>query len=202
MTLSEVLCEAGEPTRYVYFPIGGFISLLAEVDGERVLEVGMIGREGMLGVQLAVGVREQPLRAIVQGSGTALRIGEASFRRELAGSAALRSTLSSYLYLLLIQHAGAAACIRYHTIEPRLARWLLMTHDRAGTPSFHVTQEFLAYMLGVRRVGVTHAATRLQQRGLITYARGEITVVDRPGLEAAACTCYAKDRSAYAAQLA
>jgi CRP-like cAMP-binding protein len=202
LPLSQILGEPGAPTRHVHFPLDGFVSLLAQVDDEHVIEVGMVGREGMLGVQLALGVASEPLRSLVQGEGRALRIDAAAFRRELAVSAALRTTLDRYVYVLLSQHARAAACLRFHMIEERLARWLLMSQDRASSYVFQLTQEFLAYMLGVRRVGVTIAAGELQRRHLIAYERGEMTIVDRAGLELAACSCYASDRALYAANFA
>ena len=202
LTLSQVLGEADAPTTHVYFPIDGFFSLLAQVDSEHVIEVGMVGREGMLGIQLALGVATEPLKSLVQGEGQALRIDAKAFRRELATNAALRSTLDRYVYVLLSQHARAAACLRFHMIEQRLARWLLMSQDRAASDVFQLTQEFLAYMLGVRRVGVTVAAGELQRKHLISYERGEMTIVDRAGLELAACSCYASDRAVYAALFA
>ena len=201
LVLSEVLCEPGRPTRHVYFPTGGFISLVTLLEGHPGLEVGMVGREGMVGAQLALGVVASPLRSLVQGSGTALRVGTKAFRAELARSTALRRIIDRYLYVLMAQLATSAACLRFHLIGPRLARWLLMTHDRAETDTFHVTQEFLAYMLGVRRVGVTAAAAALQRSSLIEYTRGALTVLDRAGLEHVACSCYEPDRHSYAAQL-
>ena len=197
LVLSRTLCEPGSPTRHVYFPTEGFISLLAAGDGHAGLEVGMVGREGMLGAQLALGVVTVPLRALVQGAGRAWRIDRDPFRAELAQSVALRSVLQRYLYVMMKQLSAAAACLRFHVIGPRLARWLLMSQDRAHADQFRVTHEFLAYMLGVRRVGVTAAAGSLQRSGLIEYRRGTLTVLDRPGLEAAACSCYAADRKAY-----
>lgn len=161
----------------------------------------MVGREGMFGVQHVLGVATSPLRAVVQGAGTAHRIASVDFRRELLRSAALRRQLGRYIHVLMGELAASAACLRFHLIAPRLARWLLMSHDRAHADQFHVTHEFLAYMLGVRRVGVTMAAGKLHRLGLIAYRRGELTVLDRAGLEAAACSCYAVDRLAYAAQL-
>ena len=202
LPLSQVLGEAGDPTRHVHFPIDGFVSLLAQVDSEHVIEVGMVGREGMLGIQLALGVASEPLKSLVQGQGQALRIDAAAFRRELEASPVLRTTLDRYVYVLLSQHARAAACLRFHMIEERLARWLLMSQDRAFSDVFQLTQEFLAYMLGVRRVGVTVAAGELQRRGLIAYERGEMRIVDRAGLELAACSCYASDRAVYAEHFA
>ena len=197
LVLSEVLCEPGKPTRHVYFPTQGYISLVALVDGSPGVEVGMVGREGMLGAQLVLGVATVPLHALVQGQGTAWRIATAPFKRELARSAALRRGLNRYLYVLMTQQASSAACLRFHLIGQRLARWLLMSQDRAHSDSFHLTHEFLAYMLGMRRVGITAAASALQRDGLIEYHRGEITVLDRSGLEAAACSCYATSEQTY-----
>ena len=202
LTLSDVLCHPGEPTRYAYFPTTGFISLVAMIDGSPGVEVGMIGREGMLGASLVLGVATAPLYALVQGAGAAWRIGIVEFLRELADSQALRRGLNRYLYVLMTQLATSTACLRFHQIGPRLARWLLMSQDRAHADSFHVTQEFLAYMLGVRRVGITAAAGALQRSGLIAYRRGAFTVVDRAGLEKASCGCYAADKLAYTSLLA
>ncbi|MEO6918581.1 MAG: Crp/Fnr family transcriptional regulator [Collimonas sp.] len=198
LDISEILCEPGAPTRYVYFPTEGFISLVARTDNSPGVEVGMIGREGMLGAQLVLGVVTAPLRALVQGQGTALRASTAAFKSELASSAAFQRILDRYLYVLMAQMATSVACLRSHAIGPRLARWLLMTQDRADSDGFRVTQEFLAYMLGVRRVGITNAAGILQRSGLIEYRRGNIKVLDRSGLEAEACSCYAIDQKIYA----
>ena len=201
LLLSDVLCEPGTPTRHVFFPTDGFISLVALIEGSPGVEVGLVGREGMLGVQLALGVPTTPLHALVQGSGAAWRVGAKAFRQQLAHSPALQRGIHRYLYVLMSQLATSAACLRFHQIGPRLARWLLMSQDRAHADHFHVTQEFLAYMLGVRRVGITMAAGVLQRGGLIGYHRGDFTVLDRPGLEAAACGCYAADRKTYTAML-
>jgi CRP-like cAMP-binding protein len=183
--------------RHVYFPTAGFISVVTQLDGKPVLEVGMVGREGMLGAHLALGVASAPLYSIVQGSGNALRVGAIPFRRELARSQSLQACMDRYLYVLMAQLAASAACLRFHRIGPRLARWLLMSQDRAQSDSFRVTHEFLAYMLGVRRVGITAAAGDLQRQGLIRYHRGQLQVLDRPGLEAASCSCYAAECGAY-----
>jgi len=201
LVMGEILIERGQPTRHAYFPIDGFISLLTEVDSSAAIEVGMVGREGMVGANLALGVTDAPLRALVQGPGSAWRVTAKDFDGQLARSAPLRQLLNRYLYVLMAQQSEAAACLRFHLIGPRLARWLLMSQDRAHADQFHVTHEFLAYMLGVRRVGVTTAAMALQRRGLITYSRGELKVLDRQGLEGAACVCYAADRQAYTDQM-
>ena len=199
LVLSEVLQEPGTPTRHAYFPTDGFISMVAMSVGHPGVEVGMVGREGMVGANLALGVGTANLRALVQGAGGAWRISAASLKRELASSKPLQSGMNHYLHVLMGQLATSAACLRYHQIGPRLARWLLMSQDRAGRDSFEVTQEFLAYMLGVRRVSITVAAGALQRGGLIAYHRGDFTVLDRTGLEAAACSCYQTDRETYAA---
>ena len=198
LELAEVLCEPGEPIRHVYFPTVGFISLVSLIVGSAGVEIGMVGREGMLGAQLALDAATAPARALVQGPGEAWRIGSAPFRKELVRSAALQRILKHYLYVVMAQLATSAACLRFHLVGPRLARWLLMSQDRAHSASFPVTQEFLGYMLGVRRVGITAAAGALQRRGLIEDRRGAMTVLDRNGLEAAACGCYAADRAACA----
>jgi CRP-like cAMP-binding protein len=198
LAMGEVLSDVGLPTRYVYFPTVGFVSLVTTLNGRPTLEVGMVGREGMLGTQLVLGVEAAPLHAVVQGAGAAWRIDGAEFSRELVRSSAMQRSLHRYLYVTMMQLASAASCLRFHQIEPRLARWLLMTQDRAHSDRFHITHEFLAYMLGVRRVGITSAAGALQRDGLIRYRRGEIQVLSRRGLKAAACGCYAADQEAYA----
>lgn len=201
LVFAKVLCEPGDRVRHVYFPTEGFISLVAMIDGNPGVAVGMVGREGMLGSELVLGAPIAPLHALVQGPGSALRVTTAAFRNELATSKALQQELGLYLYVLMAQLSTSAACLRFHLIGPRLARWLLMSQDRAHSDEFHVTQEFLAYMLGVRRVGVTVAAGELQRKGLIRYRRGEFKVVDRQGLEAASCSCYAQARKWYVALL-
>jgi CRP-like cAMP-binding protein len=201
LALSQVLSEAGSPIRHVYFPMEGFISLVAVVKDSPGIEVGMIGTEGMLGASLALGVSTQPVRAVVQGSGAAWRIPAPAFRAELERSARLRRAVSRYLYVLFCQQVSSAVCLRFHLTGPRLARWLLMSQDRAHSAGFHVTHEFLAYMMGVRREGVTQAAGGLQRQGLIAYRRGEMQILDRAGLEAAACSCYAAEIAIYAGML-
>ena len=201
LVLAEVLSEPATRTKHVYFPIDGFVSLVALIDSGRGVEVGMVGREGMVGSELGLGVAIAPLHALVQGSGLALRITAPAFAAELARSQPLRAIVDRHLYVLLAQLAVSAACTRFHDIGSRLARWLLMSHDRAHADHFYVTQQFLAYMLGVRRVGVTVAAGNLQRAGLIRYRRGDFSVIDRAGLEAVACSCYAASRRTHASLL-
>jgi CRP-like cAMP-binding protein len=201
LKLGEILYQPDRRIRHVYFPADSFISLMIPIDGTSNLEVALVGNEGMLGSPLILGVNVSPLRAIVQGKGLALRMSSVGFSRELGRSAALRRGLHRYLQVRMCQLARAAACTRFHLVEQRLARCLLMTQDRAHSDEFHATHEILAYMLGVRRVGVTKAANVLQTRKLIRYHRGEISILDRVGMEAAACGCYRADRRMYDALL-
>lgn len=198
LRLGEVLAEPGEVIREVYFPTRAIISLTTRIDGRSSLEVGVIGDEGMLGTALVLGVDSSPMHAVVQGAGPALRMAATAFRAELERSPALLDRLRRYIQVVIRQLAQTAACNRFHVVEARLARWLMMTRDRAHSDSFHVTHEFLAFLLGVRRVGVTKAATALQKRHLIHYQRGELTIIDPAGLESAACDCYAADKASYA----
>jgi CRP-like cAMP-binding protein len=197
LVIGEVLQEPHGTIRHVYFPVSATISLLLPVRGHGNLEVALVGSEGFLGTPTLLGVQRSPLQGLVQGSGTALRLDTQAFRRELESSPAMRRTLYKYAYVLIAQLAESAGCVRFHRLEARLARWLLMTHDRADSNELHLTHEFLAQMLGVRRVGVTNAAGALQARHLIAYSRGAITVVDRRGLEAASCPCYRSGQDIY-----
>jgi CRP-like cAMP-binding protein len=197
LVFGEMLYEADKPIEHVYFPLKGFISLVTTLEGRQPLEMALIGNEGMLGATLTLGVKVAPMHAVVQGAGTALRMSGTQLIRSLIDSPALHRTLDSYLYVSLAQLTQSFACTRFHEIEPRLARWLLMTHDRAHADHFHLTHEYLAAMLGVRRSGVSIAASALQLRKLIRYSRGEISILNRRGLEAASCGCYAAMLSDY-----
>ncbi|HEX9663034.1 MAG TPA: Crp/Fnr family transcriptional regulator [Candidatus Binatia bacterium] len=190
LAFSEVLYEPGKPIRHVYFPSDSLVSLLTLVEGHMALEIGLVGREGMLGIPVALGINDSPVRALVQGSGTALRMTSAHFRSEYGKCEHLHGEVGRYIHERILQITQTAACNRFHPIEARLARWLLMTRDRMGTNHFHHTHELLGNMLGVLRVAVTNAASALQQRKLISYSRGKINILDGQGLEAAACRCY------------
>lgn len=201
LTFGDVLYEVGDRVRDVYFPTASFISLISSVDRSSRLEVGLVGNEGMLGVALLLGVTVSPLRALVQGAGSALRIDAAEFAKALKRSPVFAKLLNRYLYVVMTQLAQMAGCTRFHLVEARLARWLLMTRDRAHSNDFRLTQEFLAYMLGVRRAGITRAASALQKRKLIHYTRGRMTILDGRGLEAASCECYADAMRTYTRQM-
>ena len=197
LAFADLLYSPPQPLSHVYFPITSFISLIMPIDAVSSLEVGIVGNEGLFGIPLVLGVDVSPVRALVQGAGSALRMGVDPLREELRRSPAFRCQVDRYMCIHLTQLAQTAGCTRFHVVEARLARWLLMTQDRAHAKSFHVTHEFLALMLGVRRVGVTKAATSLQERKLICYKRGHVTVLDRRGLKAASCGCYSADRASY-----
>lgn len=198
LAFGDVLYEAGARIRHVYFPDDCLVSLLSSVDAGRAAEVGLVGAEGMVGVPVVLGIAVSPFLAVVQGSGTALRIKKADLRREFDLSVALQRELFRFTHLLMTQVAQTAACNRFHVVPQRLARWLLMTRDRVSSNEFLLTQEFLARMLGVRRVGVNEAAKTLQEKKLIRYSRGTITILDKKGLAAAACGCYELVKGMYA----
>jgi CRP-like cAMP-binding protein len=191
-----LLDAAGALIQHVYFPTSCFSSLLTTVRGG-TLEVSLAGNEGFYGVPLACGARTSPARAVVHASGSAWRMEPEAFRRELAALPSLRRCVDHYLFAVLGQLMRRAGCNRFHVVEQRLARRLLMLADRSHSATFAITHEALANTLGVRRVGVTEAAGALQKRGLIAYVRGRVTILARRGLERAACGCYRADLDAY-----
>ncbi|CAG4883049.1 Crp/Fnr family transcriptional regulator [Georgfuchsia toluolica] len=190
LIFGDVFCEPGDTIHHVYFPCSSLISLLTLADGHLALEIGLVGRDGMVGISLVLEHNVSPVRVLVQGDGMAMRMTALRFRKEFRLSVALQRVLYSYTYSLMRQISQTAACNRFHVVEQRLARWLLMTHDRIKSDQFHMTNEFIGHMLGVRRVGVTTAVQALHKRNLISYSRGDIVILDRKGLEAAACECY------------
>lgn len=198
LSTGAVLYDAGTALSHAYFPRSGFISLMTIVDAHQPLELALIGNEGMLGATVLLDVGTVPMRSVVQGNGSAWRLTATQFRRELDASASLTRTLRRYLYLSILQLAQNSACQSFHRVDARLARWLLMTHDRSHTDHFQLTHAFLADMLGVRRSAVTVAAGALQRRNIIRYSRGEIKVLARDKLEAESCSCYASSVKAYA----
>jgi CRP-like cAMP-binding protein len=190
LTFGQVLYEPGRPIQHVYFPLDCLISLLTAVDKRRTLEVGVVGYEGMAGMPFILGMGVSGVRAIVQGKGSALRMASGPFRAEFKRNVPLQEGLFRYTYALMAQISQTAACNRFHDSEQRLSRWLLMTRERVGSDEFRLTHEFLAHMLGLRREGVTEAATELKRRKLITYSRGKIQILNLKGLKASSCSCY------------
>lgn len=197
LIFGDILFEPGDRLRHVYFPDDSIISLLAAVEDRELLEVGMVGNEGMAGLPVFMGVKESHARGLVQGAGGAMRMKAATLRREAGNGGALPKLLLRYTHSLLTQISQSAACNRFHPVNARLARWLLMTHDRVAGDEFRLTQEFLSHMLGVRREGVTLAAGALQKQQLISYSRGHLQILDRAGLRAASCTCYGVIKEEY-----
>ena len=197
MPFAEVLYEPGARIRHVYFPNDSIVSLLAEVADRSTLEVGIVGNEGVAGISVFMGVDTSPHRAITQGTGTAMRMKASVLRKESERTGSLHGLLHRYAHSLLAQVSRGAVCNRFHVVDARLARWLLMSSDRLGMDEFRLTQDFISNMLGVRREGVSKAASILQKDELINYRRGHIKILDRAGLEAVSCECYGiiKDES-------
>ena len=191
LQFGRVLCEAGKAIRHVYFPLDSLVSLLAAAGKGDTLEVGLVGKEGMVGTPLALGSPNSPVQELVQGAGKALRMPAKGFVAELARLPRLRRLIDRCILLNMSTAMQIAACNKSHVLEARLARWLLMVRDRLSSETFYLTQDFLARMLGVRRAGVNETAGALQSRSLIRYTRGRIVILDAKGLRAAACSCYA-----------
>lgn len=197
LVFGDILFEPGDLIRHVYFPNNSIISLLSAVEDRELLEVGMVGNEGMAGLPVFMGVSRSRNRALVQGAGTAMRMSAAALREQIGQDGSLHHLLLGYAHSLMTQISQSAACNRFHWVNARLARWLLMTHDRVEGDDFRLTQEFLSHMLGVRREQVTLAASTLQKQKFISYNRGHIKILKRAGLENASCTCYRMVKDEY-----
>lgn len=197
LKLSEIICLVDNPIEHIYFPINGFISLTQIIDQHPSIEVGMIGREGMLGAEVTLGMNLNPFGALVQGNGNAFKIATNDFLVEVSKSPELKHVINNYLVVRVNQLGLSVGCEHFHSIASRLAKWLLMSQDRAQSDRFMMTHEFISLMLGVRRVGVTTTAADFKRRGIIEYHRGEMKVIDRVALKAEACSCYQKNRMIY-----
>lgn len=197
LELKQFLYRADDLIETAHFVETGMVSLLAPLEGGGAMEIGVIGREGLAGLPVVLGADSSPSEALVQGPGTALRIRTAALRQAFDDSTPLRQLLLRYTQALQTQVSQTAVCNGSHTVEERLARWVLMAHDRAEQDQFSMTHEFMSLMLGVRRAGVTTAAGVLKRVGVIDYAQGTMTVLDRPGLEASACECYSVVRKQF-----
>ena len=190
LTLGEILYEPDTTVKYVYFPNSGIVSLISTVEERSTLEVGLVGKEGMVGIECFLGAKKSITRALVQGTGTAMRMKVKVLHREIDNHMPLSELLRRYTYFWLLQLSQGMVCNRFHHVEKRLARWLLITQDRLELAEFKFTQDFLSDMLGVRREGVVIAARALQHLELISYVRGRLKILSRRGLEMAACQCY------------
>lgn len=190
LTLGEVLYESGGQMQHVYFPTTSHVSLLYTMLDGATAEMGLVGNEGVVGIALFMGGDTTPNRAVVQGGGEAFRMKARTMLDEFGRGGEFQLLLLRYTQALITQISQTAVCNRLHSMDQRLCRWLLMTHDRTQTDELQMTQEFISHMLGVRREGVTHAAQRLQDAGFIRYVRGHIEILDRKGLEAHVCECY------------
>ncbi|MBA3804974.1 MAG: Crp/Fnr family transcriptional regulator [Acidobacteria bacterium] len=186
----KILYNVGDAVRYAYFPKGGMVSLLSTTESGRTIEIGMVGNEGMTGIPIILRCDAAPYQVMVQLAGNAQRVKRDALKAEFNRGGRLQELLLRYTHALLTQIAQSAACNRFHTVEARLCRWLLVSRDRVQTDTLHLTQEFLSYMLGVPRTSVTAVARQLQERRLISYRRGKIVILDRTGIEVASCECY------------
>jgi len=191
LKIESVLYEAGSVMGHVYFPLSGMVSLVIGTEDGGTIEVGVIGNEGMAGTPTALDADRSHVKALIQVQGEFLRMGVRDFRLELQRNSVLNYVVHRFAHALTIQISQSVMCNRLHPMEERICRWLLMAHDRAGTDEIMLTQRFIAEMLGIRRPSVTVAAGLLQKAGFIDYSRGHVTILDRAGLEDAACECYA-----------
>jgi CRP-like cAMP-binding protein len=194
LVLKQTLHAPDQPIETVYFPEQGMVSMVAALEGGQLMEVGLVGREGLVGLPVVLGAESASTEAMVQAAGAALSLPAATLVEALEDSPALKALLLRYMQAFHVQVAQTAACNGRHPVEERLARWLLLAHDRAEGDTFPMTQEFIATMLGVRRAGVSVAAGILQRTGVINYMHGHVAILDRPGLERTSCECYAAVR--------
>ena len=190
LPLGKALYESGDQLEHVYFPTTAIVSLLYIMEDGASAEIAVVGNEGIVGVALFMGGETMPNRAVVQSGGSAYRLPGSVLKQEFARAGALQHLLLRYTLAMLTQMAQTAVCNRHHSVDQQLCRWLLLSLDRLPANELSMTQELIANMLGVRREGVTEAAGKLQSAGLISYSRGRIVVLDRPGLEARVCECY------------
>jgi CRP-like cAMP-binding protein len=197
MPLGQVLYESGGTLTHIYFPTTSIVSLLYVMENGASAEIAVVGREGLVGVSLFMGGESTPSRAVVQSAGQGYRLRAQSMKDEFNRAGPVLHLVLRYTQALITQMAQTAACNRHHSLDQQLCRWLLLSLDRLRANELAMTQELIANMLGVRREGVTEAANKLQQAGLISYARGRITVLDRPGLEKRTCECYAVVKREY-----
>lgn len=190
LTFEDVIYRSHAPISDVYFPNSGIVSLLAGLNERTTLEVGLVGNEGMVGLGAFLGVNSSVNRAVVQGAGSAMKMKASSLRKQCKDGGIFAQLMQRYAHSVLAQLTQSAVCNQFHSVDARLARWLLMTRDRMADDEFRLTQDFLSHMLGVRREGVSIAAGDLQKRKLIRYSRGTLRILDRAGLEAISCGCY------------
>jgi CRP-like cAMP-binding protein len=190
LEFNETIFEPGDVIRHVYFPDSGIISLLAAVDGRSTLEVGIVGNEGVVGLSVFAKGRTSNYRAVVQGEGSAMRMKASDFLAKDKDGGRFSTLVLRYMHSFLTQVSQSAACNRFHPVDARLARWLLMTHDRMQSDRFRITQDFLSNMLGIRREAVSKAAADFQRRDILSYSRGNLIITDRRALQKAACPCY------------
>ena len=197
MPLGEVLYESGVTLKHVYFPTTAIVSLLYVMENGASAEIAVVGNEGVVGISLFMGGGSTPSRAVVQSAGEGYRLSAHNVQDEFGRSGPVMHLLLRYTQALITQMAQTAVCNRHHSLDQQLCRWLLLSLDRLNGSQLVMTQELIANMLGVRREGVTEAALKLQKAGLIKFARGRITVLDRPGLESRTCECYAVVKKEY-----
>jgi CRP-like cAMP-binding protein len=197
LDFGEVIYRAGDPVKHVYFPNDCMVSVMTAIGDRQVAEVGLVGKEGVAGVQTALGAGKSAFVNVIQGGGTAMRLSRSRYDRELSRNGTLKRESFRFIHLLMIQFSQTAGCNRYHPVSQRLARWLLMCRDRMGSNEFRLTQKFLAFMLGVQRPRISGAAAELKRKSMIRYSRGRITILDEKGLQAASCACYQRVKDAY-----